>query len=43
MAANIRIVNESTLYNQVDLEVAIVKDYPIEGGFATAFFLCIFA
>jgi hypothetical protein len=27
----------------VDWEVAIVKGFPIEGGFAIAFFLCIFA
>jgi hypothetical protein len=27
----------------IDREVAIVKGYPIEGGFAIAFFLCIFA
>jgi hypothetical protein len=27
----------------VDWEVAIVKGYPIQGGFAIAFFLCIFA
>jgi hypothetical protein len=27
---------------RIDREVAIVKGYPIEGGFAIAFFLCIF-
>jgi hypothetical protein len=27
---------------RIDLEVAIVEGYPIEGGFAIDFFLCIF-
>jgi hypothetical protein len=33
---------EGVLKYSLDLEVAIVKGYPIEGGFAIDFFLCLF-
>jgi hypothetical protein len=35
-------ITKSSFTNIIDSEVAIVKGYPIEGGFAIAFFLCIF-
>jgi hypothetical protein len=35
-------IKQSKSYFVLDWEVAIVKGYPIEGGFAIAFFLCIF-
>jgi hypothetical protein len=37
------LLNQTVSAYILDLEVAIVKGYPIEGGFAIDFFLCIFA